>query len=73
VRELSGIPGAPPGLLQLPAGCPFAPRCPHAAADCLATRPTLVPGSATDRSVACFHPAAPGTPAPGTPALSPEK
>lgn len=26
-RTFSGIPGSPPNLLELPAGCPFAPRC----------------------------------------------
>jgi peptide/nickel transport system ATP-binding protein len=72
VRELSGIPGSPPSLRQLPAGCLFAPRCPRAAADCLAERPRLLAGSAQDRSVACFHPV--GTAAePSTPALAPEK
>ena len=73
VRELSGIPGSPPGLRQLPPGCPFAPRCPRAAADCLARRPVLLPGSAPDRSVACFHPAGTLAAEPSSPALSPEK
>jgi len=73
VRELTGIPGSPPGLRQLPAGCPFAPRCPRAEADCLTRRPVLLPGSAPDRSVACFHPAGTLAAEPSTPALSPEK
>ena len=52
--------------------CPFAPRCPRAEDDCLTRRPVLVPGSARDRSVACFHPA--GLAAePSSPALAPEK
>ncbi len=34
-RELRGIPGLPPALLDLPPGCPFAPRCPHAFERCL--------------------------------------
>jgi peptide/nickel transport system ATP-binding protein len=72
VRELSGIPGSPPSLRQLPDGCLFAPRCPRAAADCLARRPLLVPGSARDRSVACFHPVVAAA-EPATPALAPEK
>jgi peptide/nickel transport system ATP-binding protein len=33
-RELAGIPGAPPDLRTLPAGCPFVPRCPHAGERC---------------------------------------
>jgi peptide/nickel transport system ATP-binding protein len=73
VRKLSGIPGSPPGLRQLPAGCPFAPRCPSAADDCLTTRPVLLPGNAPDRSVACFHPAGSLATEPNSPALSPEK
>jgi oligopeptide/dipeptide ABC transporter ATP-binding protein len=33
-RELAGIPGSPPDLRDLPPGCPFLPRCPHATAAC---------------------------------------
>ncbi len=32
--HLSTIPGQPPNLQNLPAGCPFAPRCPHVRAGC---------------------------------------
>jgi len=32
--RLTGIPGAPPDLLRPPAGCRFAPRCPHAHERC---------------------------------------
>jgi peptide/nickel transport system permease protein len=32
--RLTGIPGSPPDLLRPPAGCRFAPRCPHATARC---------------------------------------
>ena len=32
--RLVGIPGAPPDLLRPPAGCRFAPRCPHAHERC---------------------------------------
>ena len=73
-RELTGIPGSPPGLRQLPEGCAFAPRCARAADDCLTTRPVLVPGSARSRSVACFHPAVtPAAEPSSSPALAPEK
>ena len=34
--RLLGIPGAPPDLAHPPAGCRFAPRCPHAEARCTA-------------------------------------
>ncbi len=40
-ERLVPIDGAPPDLAALPAGCAFAPRCPHAQAECLATRPAL--------------------------------
>jgi oligopeptide/dipeptide ABC transporter ATP-binding protein len=33
-RRLSQISGAPPSLVDLPAGCPFRPRCPHEFAPC---------------------------------------
>jgi peptide/nickel transport system ATP-binding protein len=32
--QLLGIPGQPPDLLRPPAGCRFAPRCPHATVRC---------------------------------------
>ncbi|MFC7404841.1 ABC transporter ATP-binding protein [Georgenia alba] len=41
VRRLAGIPGTPPDLLDLPAGCSFAPRCPLASEVCRTTRPEL--------------------------------
>jgi peptide/nickel transport system permease protein len=39
--HLFGIPGSPPDLGRPPAGCRFAPRCPHATARC-ATEPGLI-------------------------------
>jgi peptide/nickel transport system permease protein len=33
--QLLGIPGSPPDLANPPAGCRFAPRCPHATAVCV--------------------------------------
>jgi peptide/nickel transport system ATP-binding protein len=33
-RALETIPGSPPNLADLPPGCPFAPRCRHAADAC---------------------------------------
>jgi oligopeptide/dipeptide ABC transporter ATP-binding protein len=35
------IGGQPPELANLPLGCPFAPRCPHARADCSQVQMTL--------------------------------
>ncbi len=45
---LSAIPGAPPQLATLPAGCSFAPRCPLAAPECTVALPEL-------RAVAAGH------------------
>jgi peptide/nickel transport system ATP-binding protein len=40
-RALVGIPGLPPALLNLPPGCPFAPRCPLAFDRCRDETPDL--------------------------------
>jgi peptide/nickel transport system ATP-binding protein len=39
--RLVSIPGAPPDLVDVPAGCAFAPRCPFGAAVCLVEAPAL--------------------------------
>jgi peptide/nickel transport system ATP-binding protein len=39
--RLTGIPGAPPDLANPPAGCRFAPRCPHVAPRCTAAEVPL--------------------------------
>lgn len=52
--RLVPIPGAPPSLITLPPGCPFAPRCPLAVAACDDAEPDLAevgPG----HSVACIR------------------
>ena len=51
---LVAIPGAPPNLLRLPAGCEFQPRCIYATDLCLAAPPPLQPDS-SGRNVACFR------------------
>lgn len=51
-KALVGIPGMPPQLLNLPLGCPFAPRCPFAFDRCREETPEVQipePG----RQVAC--------------------
>jgi peptide/nickel transport system ATP-binding protein len=55
-RPLVPIAGRPPSLVDLPDGCPFAPRCPLAAPECRTAEPPLapVPGS-PDRAVACVR------------------
>ncbi|HET7140991.1 MAG TPA: ABC transporter ATP-binding protein [Candidatus Limnocylindria bacterium] len=49
---LSGIPGSPPDLASLPAGCSFSPRCGRAMPQCATARPEFYP--AAGRSVRCF-------------------
>jgi peptide/nickel transport system ATP-binding protein len=60
-RELTGIPGSPPDLRAMPAGCAFHPRCPKAFDPCGADLPPLGPpgDDGAGRAVACWlHPAA---------------
>jgi len=40
-EALVAIPGAPPNMSNMPAGCAFAPRCVMASGDCVTTRPQL--------------------------------
>jgi peptide/nickel transport system ATP-binding protein len=44
---LRGIPGSPPNLAQVPSGCRFHPRCPHAVDRCAETEPDLYPVDGT--------------------------
>jgi peptide/nickel transport system ATP-binding protein len=53
-RPLVPIAGRPPSLVDLPDGCPFAPRCPLAAAQCRTAEPPLVP-VADGHEVACVR------------------
>jgi oligopeptide transport system ATP-binding protein len=58
-ERLVAIPGVPPNMARLPAGCPFSERCTFADARCAVDRPALVPVNG-DTSVlrAChFEPA----------------
>ncbi|SFS17392.1 peptide/nickel transport system ATP-binding protein [Microbacterium sp. cf046] len=58
-RELTGIPGSPPDLSNLPPGCPYAARCPFAWEPCHSVEPQLtstrVEGDDPARSVACLR------------------
>jgi peptide/nickel transport system ATP-binding protein len=47
-RRLVPIQGNPPSLVDLPVGCPFAPRCPLAVDACRTAEPTLEPVSGSD-------------------------
>ena len=42
-QALVAIPGAPPNMARLPAGCPFSERCALADAHCFSTLPALEP------------------------------
>lgn len=61
-QRLSAIGGHPPDMVNPPAGCSFAPRCPHRTDLCTAERPQLEYVSPTGHSYACFHPAQPSAP-----------
>ena len=47
------VPGNPPSLIDLPSGCPFHPRCPHAMPICLKEMPAFVRTDEQHR-VACW-------------------
>jgi peptide/nickel transport system ATP-binding protein len=52
-KKLSSIPGYPPRLDALPAGCRFAPRCPKAFARCNTEQPSL--HKISDSHIASCH------------------
>jgi oligopeptide/dipeptide ABC transporter ATP-binding protein len=54
-QRLVPIEGRPPDPANLPAGCPFAPRCDRATADCRATEVELM-DIGGGRAVRCLHP-----------------
>jgi peptide/nickel transport system ATP-binding protein len=53
-ERLTPILGAPPSLLNMPPGCPFAPRCPLHVAACDEAEPPLVPVGA-GHEAACIR------------------
>jgi peptide/nickel transport system ATP-binding protein len=54
--RLRAIGGRPPVVIDPPAACRFAPRCPLAQPRCLEEEPTLVPASDPAHEFACFFP-----------------
>jgi peptide/nickel transport system ATP-binding protein len=54
--RLSAIPGRPPNLLDLPAGCAFAPRCSYATDICRVQRPELEAATEPGHAFACWNP-----------------
>jgi peptide/nickel transport system ATP-binding protein len=54
-QHLTGIPGSPPDLRLLPAGCAFHPRCAYAMSRCRTEIPPLTSlNAAAGRAVACW-------------------
>ncbi|MFN7549181.1 MAG: ABC transporter ATP-binding protein [Pseudomonadota bacterium] len=56
--RLATIAGRVPELADLPAGCPFAPRCARAGDDCRAALPAAGTAGAADHEVRCLRPGA---------------
>ena len=52
-QRLQEIPGTVPSLAELPPGCPFAPRCPHADDACIAMPP--LDQKRPGQWAACWH------------------
>ncbi len=56
-RSLYVIPGRPPDLTSVPAGCPFAPRCPQAIERCTVERPVVeIDGHDPSHTFRCWNP-----------------
>ena len=53
--KLVSIPGLPPDLVSLPAGCPFAVRCTYRIDRCLQEMPPLEETDGVDHVVACWR------------------
>jgi len=53
--RLHPIKGAPPSLINLPAGCPFSPRCPLVSDACLESEPFIGSTDTDTHRAACFH------------------
>jgi oligopeptide/dipeptide ABC transporter ATP-binding protein len=54
---LAVIKGTPPSLIDLPAECPFVPRCPKATSACRADpMPALAPIDSPGHLIACYNP-----------------
>lgn len=54
--HLESINGRPPNLINPPAGCRFAPRCPYTESRCRAEAPALANGHKPGHYFACWHP-----------------
>jgi oligopeptide transport system ATP-binding protein len=54
-ERLVAIPGVPPNMARLPAGCPFSERCPMVMDVCVGTRPALLPAVTDARVLRACH------------------
>jgi peptide/nickel transport system ATP-binding protein len=54
-EPLIPIEGTPPSLVNLPAGCPFAPRCPIEVDECRTVEPELHPTDRAEHCAACHR------------------
>ena len=54
-ERLVAIPGVPPNMARLPAGCPFSERCTFAQERCLAERPPLVDAGGAEAVLRACH------------------
>jgi peptide/nickel transport system ATP-binding protein len=54
-KRLTPIKGTPPSLMNLPHGCPFAPRCPLVAPECHESEPPLADTDRQDHRVRCHR------------------
>jgi peptide/nickel transport system ATP-binding protein len=54
-RRMTGIPGAPPDLRDMPPGCSFHPRCPLAFAACRSETPLLRPVASASDAAETVH------------------
>jgi oligopeptide/dipeptide ABC transporter ATP-binding protein len=57
-KRLRSIPGQPPSPINLPPGCPFAPRCAYVMDRCRTEAPPLAPapGGGSEHLSACWLP-----------------
>jgi len=54
-ERLVAIPGVPPNMARLPAGCPFSERCPFVMDQCATVRPALEPSESDPMVLRACH------------------
>jgi len=54
-HALATVEGNPPSVVNLPPGCPFAPRCPMVTAQCTVAEPDLAATDQPGHVAACIH------------------